>query len=52
MYKAQTKAIIDIKNTSEDSFQDIVNKAKSLSEPKKNNLNKVQIPKRVLLLER
>ena len=32
--KAQTKAITDIKNTSEEAFQDIVNKAKSLSEPK------------------
>jgi len=33
--KSQTKAITDIKNTSEEAFQDIVNKAKSLSEPKK-----------------
>jgi len=33
--KAQTKAIADIKKTSEDAFQDIVNKAKSLSEQKK-----------------
>jgi len=33
--KAQTKAITDIKNTSEEAFQDIVNKAKSTSEPKK-----------------
>ena len=33
--KAQTKAIADIKKTSEDAFQDIVNKAKSLFDPKK-----------------
>jgi len=33
--KAQTTAITDIKNTSEEAFQDIVNKIKSLSEPKK-----------------
>jgi len=33
--RAQTKAISDIKNTSEETFQDIVNKAKSLFEPKK-----------------
>jgi len=50
--RAQTKAISDIKNTSEETFQDIVNTAKSLSEPKKKNLNKVQIPKIMLLLER
>ena len=41
----------DINNTSEETFQDIVNKAKSLYEPKKKNLNKVQIPKIMLLLE-
>jgi len=33
--KAQTKAITDIRNTSEEAFQDIVNKAKYLSEPKR-----------------
>ena len=33
--KSQTKAITDVKNISEDAFQDIVNIAKSLSEPKK-----------------
>jgi len=33
--KAQTKAITDIKNISEDAFQAIVNKAKYLSEPKR-----------------
>ena len=50
--KAQTKAITEIKNTSGEAFQDIGNKAKSLTEPKKKNLNKVQIPKITLLLER
>jgi len=47
--KAQTKAI---KKTSEDAFQDIVNKAKSLYEQKKKNLNIVQIPKIMSLLEK
>ena len=35
LHKAQIKAINDIKNTSEKAFQDIVNKAKSLFMPKK-----------------
>ncbi|KPA17018.1 hypothetical protein MHK_002763 [Candidatus Magnetomorum sp. HK-1] len=50
--KAQTEAITDIRNTSEEAFQDIVNKDKSLSESKKKNLNKVQIPNIMLLLKR
>jgi len=33
--RVQTKAISDIKNISEDAFQNIVNKAKYLSEPKR-----------------
>jgi len=35
MHSDDNKAITDIKNISENAFQDIVNKAKSLSEPKK-----------------
>jgi len=50
--KAQTKAIADIKKISEDAFQDIVNKAKSLSEQKKKNLNIVQTPKIMTFLEK
>ena len=50
--KSQTKAITDVKNTSEDAFQDIVNKAKSLSEQKKKNLNIVQTPKIMTFLEK
>jgi len=41
LYKPQTKAITDIKNTSEEAFQGIVNITKSLFSPKMINLNKV-----------